>query len=117
MRQERVLDPAPAPKKLSHSLGGFQELFPEFKDVKIAQAWAGVIEVTPDEVPVFGEAPGLKNLIIATGFSGHGFGMGPITGKLMAELIAEGRPSLDLNAFQFTRFSEPRAAASLHSAA
>ncbi len=73
--------------------------------------------MTPDEVPVFGEAPGLENLIIATGFSGHGFGMGPITGKLMAETIAEGRPSLDLNAFRFTRFSEPRAAAALHSAA
>ena len=117
MRQDRVLDPAPAPKKLSHALGGFQTLFPEFKDIKIAQAWAGVIDVTPDEVPVFGEAPGLENLIIATGFSGHGFGMGPITGKLMAETIAEGRPSLDLNAFRFTRFSEPRAAAALHSAA
>ncbi len=42
--------------------------------------------------------------------------MGPITGKVMAELIAEGRPSLDLSEFRFTRFSEPRAAGALHSA-
>ncbi len=66
--------------------------------------------MTPDEVPVFGEAPGLKNLIIATGFSGHGFGMGPITGKLMAETIAEGKPSLDLTGFRFDRFGQGRGA-------
>ncbi len=117
LRRDRVLDPAPEPKKLSHALGGFQALFPKFKDTKIDKAWAGVIEVTPDEVPVFGEAPGLEGLVIATGFSGHGFGMGPISGKLMAEVIAEGRPSLDLSEFRITRFSEPRAAAALHSAA
>ena len=115
LRRDRVLDPAPEPGKLKHSLGAFHALFPQFKDVKIAKSWAGVIDVTPDEMPVFGEAPGLKGLVIATGFSGHGFGMGPIAGKLMAELIAEGRPSLDLGAFRFTRFSEPRAAAALHS--
>ena len=115
LRRDRVLDPAPEPGKLDHSLGAFHALFPQFKDVKIAKSWAGVIDVTPDEMPVFGEAPGLKGLVIATGFSGHGFGMGPIAGKLMAELIAEGRPSLDLGAFRFTRFSEPRAAAALHS--
>ena len=110
MRRHRVLDPAPEPKKLNHALGTFHALFPEFNNTGIAKTWAGVIEVTPDEVPVFGEAPGLKGLVIATGFSGHGFGMGPITGKVMAELIAEGRPSLDLNEFRFTRFAEPAAA-------
>ena len=117
LSRDRVLDPAPEPKKLRHALGGFQALFPEFKDTKIDKAWAGVIEVTPDEVPVFGEVPGIEGLVIATGFSGHGFGMGPISGNLMAEVIAEGRPSLDLNEFRITRFSEPRAAAALHSAA
>ena len=116
LRQNRALDPAPEPGKLDHTLGAFHALFPEFKDTGIAKSWAGVIEVTPDEIPVFDEAPGLRGLVIATGFSGHGFGMGPIAGKLMAELIAEGRSSLDLSGFRFTRFSEPRAAAALHSA-
>ena len=116
LRQNRALDPAPEPGKLDYTLGAFHALFPEFKDTGIAKSWAGVIEVTPDEIPVFDEAPGLRGLVIATGFSGHGFGMGPIAGKLMAELIAEGRSSLDLSGFRFTRFSEPRAAAALHSA-
>ncbi len=43
---------------------------------------------------------------MATGFSGHGFGMGPITGQLMAEVIAEGKPSLDLAGFRFDRFGQ-----------
>lgn len=116
MRQNRVLDPPPEPKKFNHALSAFQTLFPQFKETEIAKSWAGVIEVTPDELPVFGEAPGLKGLVIATGFSGHGFGMGPITGKVMAELIAEGRPSLDLNEFRFARFSEPLKAGAIHSA-
>jgi glycine/D-amino acid oxidase-like deaminating enzyme len=81
-------------------------MFPEFEDIDLATAWAGMIDVMPDEVPVFGEAPGYRGLVIATGFSGHGFGMGPITGKLMAEVIAEGKPSLDLGGFRFGRFSD-----------
>ena len=106
MRRNRVLAPAPSAKKLRRCLAGFRAMFPEFGDIDLATSWAGVIDVTPDEVPVFGEAPGLRGLVIATGFSGHGFGMGPITGQLMAEVIAEGKPSLDLAGFRFGRFSE-----------
>ncbi len=106
MRRDRVLAPTPSAEKLRRCLAGFRAMFPEFGDIDLATSWAGVIDVTPDEVPVFGEAPGLRGLVIATGFSGHGFGMGPITGKLMAEVIAEGKPSLDLEGFRFGRFSE-----------
>ena len=106
MRRDRVLAPAPNARKVRRCLAGFRAMFPEFGDIDLATSWAGVIDVTPDEVPVFGEAPGLRGLVIATGFSGHGFGMGPITGQLMAEVIAEGKPSLDLAGFRFGRFSE-----------
>jgi len=64
-----------------------------------------MIEVTPDALPVLGEVPGLSGLVVATGFSGHGFSMGPIAGRLTAELIAEGRTSLDLSAFRFGRYA------------
>ena len=114
MRAHRVLDPAPAPEKVRHCHNAFRDLFPEFRDIGIDISWAGVIEVTPDELPVFGETPGLEGLVVATGFSGHGFGIGPVSGRLMAELISEGKTSLDLSGFRFTRFSEPRAAA-IHS--
>jgi glycine/D-amino acid oxidase-like deaminating enzyme len=45
-------------------------------------------------------------LIVAAGLSGHGFGMGPITGRLAAELATDGRPSLDISAFRLSRYSD-----------
>ncbi len=105
MRRDRVLSPAPSSKKVQRCLSAFRATFPEFGGIALAASWAGVIDVMPDELPVFGEVPALSGLVIATGFSGHGFGMGPITGRLMAELIAEGRPSLDLGGFRFERFA------------
>ena len=74
----------------------------------IEHAWAGVIEATPDDVPVLDTVPGVRGLAIAAGFSGHGFGIGPIAGRLMAELIADGKPSLDLQAFRYARFADGR---------
>ena len=47
-----------------------------------------------------------RGLVLATGFSGHGFGMGPIVGRLISELILQGEPSLNLNAFRFSRYSD-----------
>ncbi len=110
LRRERVLDPAPNRTTARRCLRAFRATFPEFRDIEMATAWAGIIEVTPDELPVFGPVPGIEGLLVATGFSGHGFGMGPITGKLMAELIAEGKPSLDIGDLRLPRFAERRAA-------
>jgi glycine/D-amino acid oxidase-like deaminating enzyme len=106
MRRDRVLDPAPSAAKVAHCLAGFRALFPEFRDLEVQTSWAGVIEVTPDEVAALGAVPGISGLVIASGFSGHGFGFGPIAGRLMAELIADGRPSLDMSGLRFTRFAE-----------
>jgi glycine/D-amino acid oxidase-like deaminating enzyme len=44
--------------------------------------------------------------VLATGFTGHGFAMGPIVGRLVAELVTGGKPSLDLRPFRFSRFAE-----------
>jgi glycine/D-amino acid oxidase-like deaminating enzyme len=72
----------------------------------IARSWAGYIDAAPDLVPVLGEVAQLKGFVLATGFSGHGFAMGPIAGRLVSELIVDGKPSLDLSAFRFSRFAE-----------
>ena len=57
-------------------------------------------------MPVLGEVPGLRGFVLATGFSGHGFAMGPIAGRLVAELIVDGKTSLDITGFRFSRFAE-----------
>ena len=81
-------------------------MFPGTADLTVARAWAGAIDVMPDAIPVLGTVEKPKGLLIATGLSGHGFAMGPILGRLMSELVAEGKTSLDIEGFRFSRFAE-----------
>lgn len=99
-------EPQPNPTKVRRSLEELLALCPSLRGLSIERAWAGSIDVTPDALPVLGEAPAPRGFIFATGFSGHGFAMGPIVGRLIAELIVDGKPSLDISAFHFTRFRE-----------
>lgn len=80
--------------------------FPEAASVQAVESWACHIDCIPDGIPVIGPMPGIEGLMVATGYCGHGFAMGPITGQLMTELIADGQPRLDLKAFRFSRFAE-----------
>lgn len=69
---------------------------------------AGLYEVTPDAHPIFGKTP-VEGFFVITGFSGHGFMHGPISGKLMAEIILDGRAStLDVSMLDLARFAEGR---------
>jgi glycine/D-amino acid oxidase-like deaminating enzyme len=103
---DRDLEPRPNPVKLRRSLAELQRVLPALPPLVIARAWAGYIDAAPDLVPVLGEVPGLRGLVLATGFSGHGFAMGPIAGRLVSELIVDGKPSLDITGFRFSRFAE-----------
>jgi glycine/D-amino acid oxidase-like deaminating enzyme len=103
---DRDLEPPPNPAKVGRAHAGLARLLPGLPPLGVATSWAGYIDATPDLVPVIGEAPGLRGLVFATGFSGHGFAMGPIAGRLVSELIADGKPSLDLSGFRFSRFAE-----------
>lgn len=70
--------------------------------------WAGLYEVTPDAHPIFGKTP-LEGFYICTGFSGHGFMHGPISGKLMAEILIDGvATSVDVSSLDLARFEEGR---------
>jgi glycine/D-amino acid oxidase-like deaminating enzyme len=65
-----------------------------------------MIDVTPDAVPVISPVEALPGFFIATGFSGHGFGIGPGAGKLTADLVTGTRPVVDPKDFRFSRFSD-----------
>ena len=71
--------------------------------------WAGLYEVTPDNHPIYGAVPGLDGYYVVSGFSGHGFMHGPVSGLLMAEIILDGQASsLDVSRLDYQRFSEGR---------
>ena len=103
---DRGLDPVPNPAKVRRSLAELQRVLPALPPLGIARSWAGYIDATPDLVPVIGEMPGLRGFVLATGFSGHGFAMGPVAGRLVSELIVDGKTSLDLSGFRVSRFAE-----------
>jgi sarcosine oxidase subunit beta len=70
--------------------------------------WAGLYEVTPDAHPIFGKSP-VNGFYIVAGFSGHGFMHGPISGKLMAEYILDGKfKTVDVSMLDLARFDEGR---------
>jgi glycine/D-amino acid oxidase-like deaminating enzyme len=100
----RVLDPAPDGKSLARALAAARATLPGFADLEMAEGWAGMIDVTPDVIPVLCAVDEPKGYYIATGFSGHGFGLGPGAGLLMSELITTGAARVDLSDFRLGRF-------------
>jgi glycine/D-amino acid oxidase-like deaminating enzyme len=64
--------------------------------------------VTPDAVPVISSVATRSGLFLASGFSGHGFGLGPGAGKLMAQIVVGEKPCVDPAPFRFDRFGEGR---------
>jgi glycine/D-amino acid oxidase-like deaminating enzyme len=103
---ERTLDPRPDTHILEAAKKRLEAAFPVFAGAKVLDQWAGLIDVTPDVVPVIGPVQSLPGFYIATGFSGHGFGIGPAAGQLMADLITGGRPLIDPKPLRFERFTD-----------
>jgi glycine/D-amino acid oxidase-like deaminating enzyme len=103
---DRAIEPEPNLAKVARAHAELARTLPSLPPLGIADRWAGYIDATPDLVPVLGEAPGVRGFVFATGFSGHGFAMGPIAGRLVSELIVDGKPSLDIAGFRFSRFAE-----------
>lgn len=104
-RHERVLSPPPSSDKVRVAVAAFRDLFPDVP-VTIDRAWAGYIDSTPDAVPVIDQPSTHPGLTIATGFSGHGFAMGPIVGRMCSELVVDGESSIDLAPFRLARFKD-----------
>jgi len=102
----RVLDPAPDRDLLDRALGAVKRRFPALAGARFVQTWAGYIDVMPDIVPVISTVDQLSGLVVASGFSGHGFGIGPGAGHLVADLVTGARPIVDPTAFRLSRFSD-----------
>ena len=82
--------------------------FPGFPDASISSSYAGCYDVTPDWNPVISTAP-LDGLVVAAGFSGHGFKIAPAVGRLVADIVIDGRssdPRIPASDFRLSRFAE-----------
>jgi sarcosine oxidase subunit beta len=84
------------------------ERMPLLEKASRASHWAGLYEVTPDAHPIFGKTE-LEGFLVCAGFSGHGFMHGPVSGKLISELIVDGAFStVDVSMLDLFRFNEGR---------
>jgi glycine/D-amino acid oxidase-like deaminating enzyme len=106
MERARILDPTPDPAGVRETHRRAIDLLPALREASIAAAWAGYIDSTPDGVPGIGEVPEVPGFILAAGFSGHGFGIGPGAGHLIADLVTGQEPIFDPVPFQPGRFSK-----------
>jgi sarcosine oxidase subunit beta len=78
---------------------------PALAEVGIASGWAGLYEMTPDHNALIGEAGSVSRFLYATGFSGHGFLMGPAVGEVMRDLYLGRRPCVDVSGLDGRRFT------------
>ena len=100
----RVQDPAANPRLNNDAMNNLKAAWPVFEQARIAQAWAGTIDVTPDSNPVIGPVAQIPGLTVATGFSGHGFGTSPAAGHLAADMVSGHAPIIDPSPYRFERF-------------
>jgi len=99
----RVLDPRPDAALLDQALAEIKAAFPGLRDISAAASWGGIIDSTPDAIPVISPVATLPGFHLATGFSGHGFGVGPAAGRLAADLIMGQAPIVDPQPFRYAR--------------
>jgi sarcosine oxidase subunit beta len=106
----------PTPADLNEVTPRAVRILPGFDQLRIRRVWGGLIDQTPDGLPVYSNQIGIDGLTVGAGFSGHGFGIGPVTGEILAELAFRGRTSHDIEPFRADRFpaSSEHAPAELH---
>ena len=80
---------------------------PALEKARIARGWAGLYEISPDNHAILGKVPGVDGLILANGFSGHGFQHSPAVGRVIAELVVEGKSkTIDISSLSIERFEK-----------
>ncbi len=82
----------------------FGDVIPAFRTAQIEDSWAGLLDMTPDALPVIDAVPGVAGVTVAMGFSGHGFCLGPITGQIVSRLVQGRAPELPIEPFAIGRF-------------
>jgi sarcosine oxidase subunit beta len=94
----------PSARGIAHTIHHFGSVIPAIHDAPVDEVWAGLIDQTPDALPVLQAMVEPEGLVVAMGFSGHGFCLGPITGRIMAALVQGKDTGMPLEPFRIERF-------------
>lgn len=100
----RAIDPPVDAGINAEAMRNVTAAWPEFERARIIATWAGMMDVTPDSLPVVGPVAPIPGLMLATGFSGHGFGTAPAAGELAADLLTGSPPIIDPHPYRLERF-------------
>ena len=103
MELNRTLNPSPDMRQIRLTHQRACELLPELRRVAISNVWASYIDSTPDGVPAIGEVEAIPGFILAAGFSGHGFGIGPGARHMIADIITGSAPIVDPRPYRLER--------------
>lgn len=106
MELSRTLDPRPSRALVDLTLKRARNLLPALKDLPVQGHWAGYIDSTPDGVPVIDAEIGTPGLVLAAGLSGHGFGIGPGVGHLVADMVLGRSPITETGQYRLARFGK-----------
>ncbi|BEO69114.1 oxidoreductase (plasmid) [Serratia marcescens] len=99
----RILDPAADMSIVQEGLAAMRKEYPALSNLRVEQAWGGMIDNTADAVPVISTVEKMPGLIISAGYSAHGFGIGPGAGRLAADLATDSTPIVDPTPFRYSR--------------
>ncbi|WP_241657500.1 NAD(P)/FAD-dependent oxidoreductase [Aurantiacibacter suaedae] len=101
----RTKNPDYNPQINAEAMRNVAAAWPAFSGAPIAMNWAGMMDMTPDSLPVIDNVEAVPGLSLATGFSGHGFGCSPAAGQLAAEIATGATPIVDPSPYRWSRFS------------
>ncbi len=102
--RERVLNPAPVARELREMRAALDAWLPQIAGTGFVEAWGGMIEASPDVLPFIAPVDSIGDFYVASGFSGHGFGIGPGAGKLIADMVSGTADPEQLRRFRLSRF-------------
>lgn len=105
MTEDPVPAVPPTAADVARTIAIVSAALPALAAAPLARVWAGLLDLTPDALPVIERAPEVDGLVVAAGFSGHGFGIAPTTGLLLRDLALGDPPRLPLDAFRRARFA------------
>lgn len=100
----RVLNPQPDIALNRQTIANMAADFPAFREARVLEHWAGMIDATPDSVPVISAIDPVRGLYVNTGYSAYGLTMGPAGGQLLSELMTGKTPGIDPSHYRYARF-------------